>query len=61
MSSWIGSFFGGGTTGGTTGGSEFVGQNVALGQQKLRIKKVLGEGNFKWWIYTINLEKDKLK
>ena len=42
MSSWLGSFFGG--TAGGSSGNEFVGQNVALGQQKLRIKKVLGEG-----------------
>ena len=25
-------------------GNDFVGQNVELGQQKLRIKRVLGEG-----------------
>lgn len=42
MSSWLGSFFGGASA--PTGGNEFVGQNVDLGQQKLRIKKVLGEG-----------------
>jgi len=39
---WLGNFFSGG--GGTVGGSEFVGQYVDIGQQKLRIKKVIAEG-----------------
>ena len=39
---WLGNFFSGG--GGTTGGSEFVGQYVDIGQQNLRIKKVIAEG-----------------
>ena len=40
---WLGNLFGGGSTG-SSGGSEFVGQYVELGQQKLRIKRVIAEG-----------------
>ena len=39
---WIGSFFNGSNN--VSGGNEFVGQYVDIGQQKLRIKKVLAEG-----------------
>ena len=39
---WLGNFFSSGTN--SSGGSEFVGQYVDIGQQKLRIKKVLAEG-----------------
>lgn len=40
---WLGNIFGGGGTA-ATGGTEFVGQYVDIGQQKLRIKKVIAEG-----------------
>ena len=39
---WLGNFFSGGNS--ASGGSEFVGQNVDIGKQKLRIKKVIAEG-----------------
>ena len=41
---WIGNFFSGSSN--VSGGNEFVGQYVDIGQQKLRIKKVLAEGKF---------------
>ena len=43
--------------GGSSGsgrGNDFVGQNVELGQQKLRIKRVLGEG-MRWTDTVANL------
>ena len=39
---WIGSLFNGSSN--VSGGNEFVGQYVDIGQQNLRIKKVLAEG-----------------
>ncbi|XP_066915198.1 cyclin-G-associated kinase-like [Clytia hemisphaerica] len=42
---WLGNIFGGGGTA-ATGGTEFVGQYVDIGQQKLRIKKVIAEGGY---------------
>ena len=44
MAEMFRSFFGSGT--GSARGAEFVGQYVELGQQKLKIKKVIAEGNF---------------
>lgn len=41
---WLGTIFGASSGGG--GGSEFVGQYVDLGKQKLRIKRVLAEGGY---------------
>lgn len=41
---WLGNLFGGGSSSGR--GNEFVGQYVDIGQQNLRIKKVLAEGGY---------------
>ena len=40
----------GGNSSGSDRGSEFLGQHIDLGQQKLRVKKVLGEGSILFFL-----------
>lgn len=45
---WLGNLFSGT---GSTSGNDFVGQYVELGQQQLKIKKVIAEGKLKLYLY----------
>ena len=56
---WFGGLFSGSNG---SGGSEMVGQNVELGQQHLRIKKVLAEGiNSFYNTFYVKIIKSNLK